>query len=281
MTLNGSYSNHPEPVDPILIGNLLYLKGRRLVGFYVRVYNKPGVFADIAAIFKKYGVNLWNIVFGARVGIGEVGTGFIVADFTETSVEPSDVRRELEKLDSVDYVELVKPQFPQILADTHHFPIVDDAGSRYIMISEEAQKAIVIRIRERFGPTGNAFLYYQGVTVGETFKDHCVSMGITDLRRALELLLIYTLTTGRYRGEIVEYSYGDPLREDRIVIRLHHNWECVIARRHGIREPSSFYERGVVAGLVQAFTDRSVSVEETRCLCKGDPYCEFTITFHS
>lgn len=281
MALNGSHSNHTEPADPVLVGNLLYLKDRRLVGFYVRVYNKPGVLADIASVFKRYSINIWNIVFGARVGIGEVGTGFIVADFTEAAVEPSDVKRELEELGSVDYVELVKPQFPQILADTHHFPIVDDAGSRYIMLSEEAQKAIVIRIRERFGPTGNAFLYYQGVVAGETFRDYCISLGITDLRKALELLLIHTLTTGRYRGEVSEYSYGDPLKEGRIVIRLYNNWECVIARRHGVKEPSSFYERGVVAGLVQAFTNRSISADETRCICRGDPYCEFTITFRS
>ncbi len=268
-----------ELLDPILIGNLLYLKGRRLAGFYVRVYNRPGVLADIASIFKRHRINLWNIVFGARVGMGEVGTGFIVADFTEAYVEPEHIRREIEQLDSVDYVELVRPQFPQILADTRHFPIVDDAGARYIMVSEEAQKAIVLRIKEKFGPSGNAFLYYQGMAVGEAFKDHCISLGVSDLKKALELLLIYTLTTGRYKGEILEFSYGDPLREDRIVLRIHHNWECVVAKRHGFREPASFYERGVVAGLIQAFTNKSVSVDEKKCICRGDPYCEFHVTF--
>ena len=156
----------------------MYVRGRRLVGFYVRVFNRPGALADIAQTFKKQNLNIWTIVFGARVEIGSTGTGFFVVDFTGSKASPGEVKEELERLDVVDHVEVVEPQHSGILADPYHFPLVDDAGGRYVMLSERNMEGIVVRLRERFGTGGQAFLYHQGLIVGEALEE--------EYRRAVE-----------------------------------------------------------------------------------------------
>ena len=265
--------------DPLLVGNILYTGGRRLVGFYVRVYNRPGALADIAQTFKKQNLNIWTIVFGARVEIGSVTTGYIVADFTDSTVSPESVKRELEALDVIVEVKVVEPQYSGVLADLYHFPLVDDAGGRYVMLSERNMEGIVVRLRERFGTGGLAFLYHQGLIVGETLKGEYMKIGAESLKDAIRLLLIHALTTGRYRGELTYFSYGTPTLEDLIIIRIYDNWECVTAKKHGINEPASHYERGVIAGLLHAYTGREVSVEEAKCIAIGNPHCEFRVTF--
>lgn len=264
---------------PMLIGNLLYVGDKRLVGFYVEIRNKPGVLADIALVFKKYNVNIWNIVFSSRVEVGSIGSGFILADLTDSSIKPEEVKEELGKLDNVEYVEVAKPQHLKLLVDPYHFPIVDDSGARHVVFSERAMESIVYGVREKFGQGGLAFLYHQGLLAGEYTLKKIVELGVKDLREALKIMLLHAMSHGRYLGEIIDYSYGHPLREDRVILRLYNNWECETAKRLGVRGPASHYERGVIAGVVQTYTGREVRVRETACIASGDRYCEFYIEF--
>ena len=194
-------------------------------------------------------------------------------------MSPAEVKEDLERLDVVDYVEIVEPQYSGVLADVYHFPLVDDAGGRYVMLSERNMEGIVVRLRERFGTGGLAFLYHQGLIVGEALEEEYRRTGAKSLREAIEMLLIHATSLGRYRGEVVEYAYGDPVFEDRIVLRIHHCWECVTALKFNVEGPASHYERGVVAGLIGAYTGRRVTVDEVKCIAKGDPHCEFHVSF--
>ena len=76
-----------------------------------------------------------------------------------------------------------------------------------------------------------------------------------------------------------EMCIRDRLRKDLIKIRLFNYWECELARKYEIMGPTGHILRGIIAGLVEAYTGRKVKAEETSCAAKGDPYCEIKIEF--
>jgi len=44
------------------------------------------------------------------------------------------------------------------------------------------------------------------------------------------------------------------------------------------RVPSCYYIRGYIEGLIETLTGKHVTSQETKCMAKGDLYCEFQIT---
>ena len=260
---------------PLLLSNLYFIQREKLVGFHIVAVNKPGALAKISSVLGKYNVNIVAIVFSSRIKLGEKASIFIITDFTYSKMKPKEIEDKLKELDVAQHVNLVKPQLPKILVDPHHFPVVDDLNRRFILLSESAMKSVVVRLRETFGTGGLAFLYHQGKIVGSELAETYKEMGISDLKDAIKMFLLHLLALGRYLGEITYY------KEDRIIIRLHRNWECEVAMKHNVKGPASYFERGVIAGFLEKFTGKKVSVHEIKCLAKGDPYCEFLVTFLS
>ena len=269
-----------EETYPLVLGNLFYTGDRRVFGFFVKARNVPGVLAGIAGAFAELRVNILSIYFNPVPSEGEVGTGFIVGDFTGLSLDPEVLRSRLEKVRGVVEVRVVQPQHRGVLLDPYHFPIVGLGGERYILTGETGMKGNVEELRRRLGPSASSsFLYYQGVARGKYVYELLRSLGAESPAEYLNLLLLHAHQRGRYRGRIVEYSYRGGSR-DRIVVRVEDNWECMTAKQLGIRGPSSHLERGVIAGVLHEATGRTVRVVETKCIARGDPYCEFKITFH-
>ncbi len=244
----------------------------------MEVENRPGILAGIARVLAERGVNIWVINFSSRVALGEVSSGFIVADFTGREDVEDEVLEELKGLEGVRRAVLVEPQLPGILADTYHFPLVDDRGERHILVNPEGIRGIVVGLAEEFGDAAKAFLYHQGYRIGRSLAQSIREKGVEDLRQVLQYMLLYNAASGRYRGEITVYNYRD-MPGDRIVVRMHDSWECDTARMHGLPGPASHLERGVLAGLLEELTGRKVVVREKKCVARGDPYCELEATF--
>lgn len=263
------------PLAPLLLSNLYFIKREKLVGFHIVVANEPGALAKISSTIGRYNVNIIAIVFSPRIELGKKTSIFIITDFTYSKVEPEEIKDKLEELEVIYKVNIVKHQLPKILVDPYHFPVVDDLNRRFILLSESAMKSIVVKLRETFGTGGLAFLYHQGRIVGSELAETYKRMGISDLKDSIKMFLLHLLALGRYLGEITYY------KEDRIIIRLHRNWECEVAMKHNVKGPASYFEKGVVAGFLEKLTGRKVSVYEVKCLAKGDPYCEFLVTFLS
>ncbi len=263
---------------PLLIGNIIYTEGREIRGLYVEVENKPGTLLEILEVLRDLGMNLWTINFSSRVEIGELATGFLVIDATGVEDRLEELVEKVRSLSGVARAELVEPQFPGVLFDTYHFPVVDDRGERHMILNPTGIRGVVVGLLEEFGEAAKAFLYHQGRRIGEALAQEILDRGISDPEEALRYTLLYNAASGRHRGEIAYYKYEGG-GEDRIVLRLRDNWECSEAARHGIRGPASHVERGVYAGLLEKITGRRVAVRESKCIALGDPYCEFTITF--
>ena len=264
---------------PFLIGNLIYTAERKLIGIYVTASNKPGTLLDILRVLSRYNVNVLVINFSPIPKAREEGGIFIIADFSDARISPGGLAGEIASLEDVTHVEIAEPRHPGMIVDEYHFPIVDGEGRRYILFTKSNMESLVVNVRREFGVAGLAFLYHQGRATGRKIAVRYKQIGIRNLYSALETLILHSTAIGRFRGEIVRFTLGDEVLEDAIVIRLHDNWECEVARENGLKEAASHFERGVIAGLVEAYTERKVSAKEIKCIALEDPYCEIKVTF--
>ena len=262
---------------PYIISNLIYGRGSRLIGLYIRVANVLHAVPKICSILNREHVDVWMMNFSSKNMSKNENVLFIVADFTNSKSDPETVVQSLKAVKEVARVEVIRPQLPGMLVNFYNFPIVDNEGRRYNLFTKTNMETMVIKLREAFGIGGLAFLYHEGRFTGHKIADRYRRWKIRSLREALNTLLIHSIAIGRFKGEIVQYTVSDKGRSGEIVIRAHNLWECEIAKEHGIREAASHFERGVIAGLLEKYAGREVKVVEQKCIAKGDPYCEFHI----
>lgn len=270
--MNGNSKNSLLEQKPLLLSNIIYTQGKSIYGFYLNIKNVPGALADVSRVFANYNVNIVGINFTPSIEESEILL-FIAADFSMSNIKPEDIFDKLVSLDKVISGSLVKPKIKGLLVDELHFPIIDIRGRRRIVLSQENLKFFVVGIRELLGSAGLALLYRQGVAIGEAVWERYQKIGINILEEAIKRLLLGGIALGRYKGEITKFS----VEEGVIEIRLHRNWECEVAKMYNIPGPASYFERGVIAGLVKGYLGKEVNVEEVKCIAKGDPYCEFRI----
>ena len=266
-----------EGFEPFLIGNILYTKDRKIIGFYIEASNLPGVISEIARAFEENSTSILSLVFSSKIQSGVRGSLFIATEMLDPKVSVEEVRAALEGIEDIYRVETVQPQHPQLMVDPYHFPIVDETKTRSIIFSEVDIESLIISFIREYGVGGRAFLYHQGRVTGFRIAEENRRIGAINLIDSLNMLLLKSFAKGRYRGEITYYYYEEGARSGYIAISLYDSWECETAKRHGVRGPASHFERGVIAGLVEACTGRKAVVEETMCIAKGDPHCEFRV----
>ncbi len=274
-----SFGPRREKTYPYRLGRAVHTGGRKLLGVFIKARNVPGVLAEIARTFASLGANIRSVHFNPVLGQEDVSTGFIVVDLTGLDLGSETLAGTLRSVEGVMEVRVVEPGASGVILDLYHFPVVGETGERYVLTEDTGMRGTVEELRRMMGTTVAAgFLYYLGIARSKHVYRHFTSLGASTPLEHLNLLMIYAQLWGRYRGFVEEYRYQGS-RDDRIVVRLEDNWECMTAKRLGLPGPASYLERGIVAGLLSEATGRRVKVEETRCIAKGDPYCEFRATF--
>lgn len=129
------------------------------------------------------------------------------------------------------------------------------------------------------GPPINTLLYRVGLQGGfnagrKMSESHLAEKCSSDI----ELVQIWGSGVGFYFG------WGIILvekREDEVLVRSYNGWEAesylnAIGKSD---RPMCHFTRGFMAGGVGAIILRTADVrgEETKCMIKGDPYCEFAV----
>jgi len=173
--------------------------------------------------------------------------------------------------------ENVEPIFESVIVDDEHFPMLNGLGVRCVLLTESLLEALVIGIKEAFGSGGLALVYHQGVVIGRNAaRRYMEAFRIESLREGLKIMLKLSLVLGRFKGEIEKFKVRG-VAGDEIILKLYNNWECMIARKYGVEGPASNFERGVIAGFIEGFTNRRVLTHEVKCIASNDPYCQFNI----
>lgn len=127
------------------------------------------------------------------------------------------------------------------------------------------------------GTPGEALLFHIGHNAGSSLaRDTLKSVG--SRQRAVEYLKMYFESLGLGLLDVVRFVEG---RE--AVIRIYDNIECMSMKGEALSRPekAAYYTsnliRGMIAGYFEKIFGTPVSVAETRCIVRGDPYCEFVV----
>lgn len=259
------------PLNPLNIGRFLLLPGRKVYGLAIDVSITVDVARRMAEIAAKAAATLWFVQYSMPKNRDESAKILAFLDFTESKVQPKELIEQLKKLDAVRSVEIIKPKKSGLIADTHFFPLVIE-NERVVIFRRTVYEGLMAGIRKQFGSAGEAFLFYAGFNIGIQVYDNYVKLAGTENVEALaETIATITKTMGWC---IVE-KYEIEVKRKTARISVYHSFECEQGKKSG--KSYSQFIRGILAGLFTRLFKQEVSVEETMCIAKGDPYCEFKI----
>ena len=243
--------------------------GRNLVGYDVTLANIPGALKFVTSIPEKYGL---NIVYLEACGISEEsGRFFIAIDLKDGSITSEELLKEFRGNRNFVISINISPTLEDIIFPSR-FCIKDLGGLRAILLSLANMKGIILGIKKEMGSVGDTFLYHLGHNVGEEiYRMYAEPRKINDVIKGV--LLLEALARGAGWGDVTEYEKLN----DKIIIRFEQLWECEI-QKNITDKPASNYVRGILTGFFKSLLRREISVEETKCIAKGDQYCQFEMT---
>ncbi len=252
------------------VGRIIANKYRKIYGFIIVARNIPGSFYSILETFAK---NRLNIVYfsTSEPTLKEYGNFLLYVDFTDSKVKPETIVEELSKNVNVRSIRIIRPVIEGVMVDTLHFPLIINE-ERAIIFRKPIFEALINGLRERFGSIGEAFLYYIGYEIGrKAFKNHyqmSISKTPGELVRINEVLF---KAVGWGKLKILDYDSSKCFA----IAVVEKSFECELAGR--TNKPYSQFIRGALAGWFSELTGKSCGAEETKCIAKGDPYCEILI----
>ena len=119
------------------------------------------------------------------------------------------------------------------------------------------------------GSGGEALAYHMGVKAGENLYQRMASQ-YKDHKEILEHFLMFNEGLGRGSFKIQEYQEGKHCTIQITDFLLEY------LGTSDVRIGNSMF-RGLLAGLFTKLWNTPVKVQETKCITKGEPYCEFQI----
>jgi len=243
--------------------------GRNIYGLLVETSRGIDAVAEVLKALSKFNLTLVHMTTYEPVGRGSKGSFSFFLDFSESKISPSEVKRVLEEKVPGITVNIIEPISSGITLDTSRFPQVF-LGKRAVIFDEKTLKALFIRIREKYGTSGEVFLFHEGYVVGEYLYDKSREMCLKkcDIWDVLRAIL--------FASGIAE-DLSVSINDDEIVVKVWNNIECWLGREKNTNKPFSHWLRGILAGFSSKHFDTRVRVVETKCIAKGDPYCEFVI----
>lgn len=226
----------------------------------------PGALASVAAAVGKEGVNLVATEQASMDGGKTSAWGF----FAETgdSYDVNKLRALLARTNNVLKVEVAEGS-SGVVVDKKHYPFRFSSGQQAMSFRREVVVDMFSRIRKIFGSGANLVIYEMGVAAGESDGRELVAyMGQSLVESNLPDLVYLYAAQGWGLPELVEIS----LQPFRATIRFKDSFECAYTKS---AVPNSHYLRGHLAGINSAILGKKVKSVETKCVAKGDPYCEF------
>ena len=155
------------------------------------------------------------------------------------------------------------------MIDEFAFPLYVFPGARSIIILEHDFQEMIKGLYEKIGESAAALLYHLAYSGGKFLADYLSEkLKLKGEELLIEILKIYQ-AGGWGRAELIEYH---PYRM-KIILRLYDSIECKAFE--GSDKPMSQLIRGHLSGLLSGLLKTDVRVIESKCIAKGDPYCEF------
>lgn len=240
---------------------------RRVLLLSVKLDNVPGALMEVLRILKGHKIN----VLGSSSSVEPGASSGVWSAFVEgAKLEPEKLRKQIESAEGVVTAAVVG-NTDGFLVDSALFPLAWNTGDRAVMMRYRFLNAMFNRVREAFGSGGEVIIFEEGFAYGnESWKDLVESVGRDFARSHIKEMLMIYQAVGWFRLEGVELG-----KEGTVTMRAAQNFECEGAKS---TSPRSHFVRGHLAGSLTAIMGERMSCEETKCVAKGDPFCEFTLT---
>lgn len=246
-------------------------EGQKWVGVALEMNIENGVVRRLAEIAEKAGIIIRFIQVSMVDPHATSLRAVVFLDFFKASITPEEA---LKRVKTQEFVKKAHPIYPSregILSDDYFFPLIV-ANERAVIFRKIVYGALFRGLREKFGTAGEAMLYYQGFNLGyQACHDYANIAGSDKPKIIIELAKTFLRTMGWGIIEIVKMN----LKKGEAQAHVYESFECEIGK--GSKEPYGHFSRGLVAGFFTYIFGKEANAAETRCVAKGDPYCEFTI----
>jgi len=197
----------------------------------------------------------------------EYSYNYIVVDAAGREERVKILVENIKKIEYVKKVEVYHPLKDGMLTASP-FDILAVSGIRSMVWVKPTFRAFIKTFQEVIGSGGAAIIYNIGLIMGKGAFQYHMKIAGGDKREALSVNRDFFKACGL--GDI-EYKV---INLDKAVIRVYNSFECEVFKNLG--RTASHFIRGIIAGWLSAFWEKDVEINETKCIAKGDPYCEFT-----
>ncbi|RLG75354.1 MAG: hypothetical protein DRO23_04285 [Thermoprotei archaeon] len=230
--------------------------------------NVPGIIAKIAKILSENNV---NILYGIHSVEKHIGYWIFLAEFSDAKKPLGQIIEEIKSMEGVLEINYGIDSVGDMLINPFPFTITLPYGiGRASIIPITILKKAVSDLREKWGIAASVFLYHVGYHIGETlgnmFKEK--SFGYEEILKAsLEYL--------KYLNLFKDYSIKFfSLINNAASIKIYDSFECENVKSD---KPVSHFLRGILGGILFTIFRKEITVYETKCIAKGDKFCEYTI----
>ncbi len=258
------------------IGNFVLEPGKFIICFNISLkaeaLYKPGALASIFNVLSEYNVPVLAVKTSISKNKDDIRVT-VFADFTMNKKFLKEIAKNIKNLSYVENVKAIEPLFNGLTMDTSYAHLTL-AGSRAVILRKPIYEGFIKGFRERFGQVASSFLYHIGFEAGrKAYESH--HRIISEARKGIEKIIPFAKELFKQVGfGVIDFVEVDFLNKTALV-RVYNSFECELFRETGMTE--SHFIRGLIAGFMSSLFGVRVDVEETKCIAKGDPYCEFIV----
>lgn len=258
--------------NPLDIGRVFIAdKNEKIYCLIIETLIRRGVLHRLSETAEKLGITVLYIHVSMPKSKSAIAKTIAFLDFTDSKVQPEKALELVKRKKFVKYAEIIKPSISGMIADTHFFPLVI-GDERAVIFRNSILEALFNGVRREFGTAGEAMLYYEGFNVGsQAYETYVRLVGEENFDKLIEAAKVVNMTLGWGIIEVNEINR----KRGTALLKIYQNFECAHGKNSG-KAYSQFY-RGAIAGFFTKLFGKKVQVEETRCIAKGDPYCEFHV----
>jgi predicted hydrocarbon binding protein len=205
--------------------------------------------------------------------VGQVSSESVVASFFLESSNPRLTSEWLKEfIESSVFVSdvMVKEGVEGFLFDSLNFPVAWNTGDRAVLVQADRLRAMLDAVMTAEPASGAQFIYSQGFNCGKSVWEQLMTVHRPETEEGLsEVLQLYS-AAGWGRPKLIHVD----VKKMQAKVRFEELFECVTRRTSG---SASHFIRGHLAGALSAYFQSDLRCEETKCISKGDKYCEFEV----
>jgi predicted hydrocarbon binding protein len=232
-----------------------------------------GPTSELIKIFDKREIILLSITSHQKDGLVY---DFIIVDLTGKESVKTELEKEIrEKFgDKLVFIECADTGVPGFIYNVNGFPLVFNFSNNYTQVAALTApiwKTLIMGMIKRFGASASIILWYMGNDAGEGKGKVLLTLTGINNRDMIKIGLARLQSLGWGRFELAECDE----QGKEVVIRVYDNFEEMVTKE--LLDYQNSFMKGFLVGLASTIFGKGCRAIETKCVNKGDPYCEFVL----